>query len=95
MLPFMAQGAVAAIEDAAVLAACLASGAAPAAGIRRYEELRRGRTALIQAHARRNAKLFHLSGPGAWLRNRVAKHGGRRLMDSLFSYDALNAAQQD
>ena len=95
MLPFMAQGAVAAIEDAAVLAACLASGAAPAAGIRCYEELRRGRTALIQAHARRNAKLFHLSGPGAWLRNRVAKHGGRRLMDSLFSYDALNAAQQD
>lgn len=93
MLPFMAQGAAAAIEDAAVLAACLADGAAPAAGLKRYEGLRRGRTALIQAHARRNAQLFHLAGPGAWLRNLMVKLAGGRLMDRLFRYDALTAAQ--
>ena len=92
MLPFMAQGAVAAIEDAAVLAACLSRGPDPAAGLRRYEDLRRGRTALIQRHARRNAKLFHLSGLPAWLRNQVAKRAGSRLMDSLFRYNALTAA---
>ena len=92
MLPFMAQGAVAAIEDAAVLAACLSRGPDPAAGLRRYEDLRRGRTALIQRHARRNAKLFHLSGLPAWLRNQVAKRAGSRLIDSLFRYNALAAA---
>lgn len=93
MLPFMAQGAATAIEDAAVLAACLAEGAVPAAGLKRYEGLRRGRTALIQAHARRNAQLFHLAGPGAWLRNLMVKLAGGRLMDRLFRYDALTAAQ--
>ena len=93
MLPFMAQGAATAIEDAAVLAACLADGAAPAAGLKRYEGLRRDRTALIQAHARRNAQLFHLAGPGAWLRNLMVRLAGGRLMDRLFRYDALTAAQ--
>ena len=93
MLPFMAQGAATAIEDAAVLAACLADGAASAAGLKRYEGLRRGRTALIQAHARRNAQLFHLAGPGAWLRNLMVRLAGGRLMDRLFRYDALTAAQ--
>ena len=94
MLPFMAQGAVAAIEDAAVLAACLASGADAAGSLARYEELRRPRTARIQAQARRNAKLFHLSGLPAWLRNRATKLAGERLMDGLFRYNALAAAQE-
>ena len=73
MLPFMAQGAVTAIEDAAVLATCLAGGLDPRASLRRYENLRRSRTARLQAQARRNAKIFHLSGVPAWLRNRTAK----------------------
>ena len=94
MLPFMAQGAVAAIEDAAVLASCLAAGSDPASGLARYEALRRARTARIQAQARRNAKLFHLSGLPAWLRDRAAKLAGERLMDGLFRYDALAAAQE-
>ena len=93
MLPFMAQGAVTAIEDAAVLAACLA-GSDPASSLARYEALRRPRTARIQAQARRNAKLFHLSGPPAWLRDRAAKLASGRLMDSLFRYNALAAVQE-
>ena len=95
MLPFMAQGAATAIEDAAVLAACLAGGPDPAASLKRYEDLRRKRTALIQAQARRNAKLFHLSGLPAWLRNRAARWSGGRLMDSLFRYNALTAAHSN
>ena len=91
-LPFMAQGAAMAIEDAAVLAACLSMEAETAVGLKRYEDLRRERTALVQNGSRRNARLFHLRGVKAWLRNRVAPQGGRRVMHSLFRYDALSAA---
>ena len=92
MLPFMAQGAAASIEDAAVLASCLGSGQRVAESLRRYEALRRPRTALIQRHARRNAKLFHLSGGAAWLRDRTAKWASERVLDRVFRYDALTAA---
>ena len=90
-LPFMAQGAAMAIEDAAVLAGCLAADDAVPAGLRRYEDLRRVRTARIQKGSRRNAKLFHLTGIKAWLRNRAAKQAGRRTMEGLFRYNALQA----
>ncbi|MEJ2088409.1 MAG: FAD-dependent monooxygenase [Gammaproteobacteria bacterium] len=72
MLPFMAQGAAMAIEDGAVLAGCLARDEDVAASQQRYEDLRRDRTAEIQNGSRRNAKMFHLTGIKAWLRNRGA-----------------------
>ncbi|RMF38381.1 MAG: FAD-dependent oxidoreductase [Alphaproteobacteria bacterium] len=59
MLPFLAQGAAMAIEDAWVLARCLQAGADTAAALRRYEAARRPRTARVQAEARRNARRFH------------------------------------
>ena len=88
MLPFMAQGAAAAIEDAAVLAACLGEAGDIPAALRRYEALRRDRVTAMQRQSRRNGKLFHLSGPTAWLRNRGAKRGISS-MDRIYSYDAL------
>ena len=93
-LPFMAQGAAMAIEDAAVLAGCLAANSDVATGLRRYEDLRRQRTAGVQNGSRRNAKLFHLTGVKAWLRNQAAKRAGGRAMHNLFSYDALPQAAQ-
>ena len=91
-LPFMAQGAAMAIEDAAVLAGCLSAETETAAALKRYEDLRRERTARVQSGSRRTARLFHLRGFKAWLRNRVAGRGAGRIMDSLFRYDALSAA---
>jgi len=91
-LPFMAQGAAMAIEDSAVLAACLDTSAEVAANLQRYENLRRERTARIQKGSRRNAKIFHLSGVQAWLRNRAAKVAGNNTMNTLYRYDALRAA---
>ena len=90
-LPFMAQGAAMAIEDAAVLAGCLAAADSVPAGLRRYEDLRRQRTAGVQNGSRRNAKLFHLTGVKAWLRNRATRHVAERTTDGLFRYDALQA----
>jgi salicylate hydroxylase len=82
MLPFLAQGAAMAIEDAAVLAHCVAElpDDAPAA-FRAYEAMRRARVAEVQAAARRNGQIYHLGGAAALVRDvgmRVV--GGDRLL---------------
>lgn len=91
-LPFMAQGAAMAIEDSAVLAACVTGGEDSAADLQRYEDLRRSRTAGIQNGSRRNATVFHLSGVKAFVRNRAARAAGQGAMDRLYRYNALEAA---
>ena len=89
-LPFMAQGAAMAIEDAAVLARCLAAGADDIpASLLRYESLRKARTAGIQLGSRRNARVFHMRGLKAWARNRAASRAGKGTMEGLYSYNAL------
>jgi salicylate hydroxylase len=59
-LPFLAQGANMALEDAYVLARCLAEDAATHDALVRYEALRRPRTARIVAAANDNAANYHL-----------------------------------
>ena len=94
-LPFMAQGAAMAIEDAAMLAACVADVATQGAqtdvatALQRYETLRRPRTTRVQRGSRRNARVFHLSGVPAWCRDRIAGQAAQRTSDWLFRYDAL------
>ena len=91
-LPFMAQGAAMAIEDAAVLSGCL--GAHPVEdALARYADIRRRRTASVQAGSRRNGRGFHLSGAAAWARNLVAGLAGDRTMARLYRYDALSAGR--
>lgn len=95
-LPFMAQGACMAIEDAAVLAECVAhagSAALPAA-LARYESLRRPRTSAIQLGSRANAGLYHLRPPRSWLRNLAMRRAGKGLAaqaEQLYGYDALRS----
>ncbi len=81
MLPFLAQGAAMAIEDAAVLARCLgAPGSDPEPGMRRYEAIRRARVRRVQQEARANSRTYHMHGAAALARN-LAMHlmGGERL----------------
>jgi salicylate hydroxylase len=65
MFPFFAQGAAQAIEDAAVLARCLAEDTgAPARALRRYESARIGRTTRLQQVSHARAHVNHLpDGP--------------------------------
>jgi 2-polyprenyl-6-methoxyphenol hydroxylase-like FAD-dependent oxidoreductase len=65
MFPFFAQGGAQAVEDAAVLARCLADGVDnPAAALKRYEELRIPRTTRLQSVSHGRAHLNHLpDGP--------------------------------
>jgi salicylate hydroxylase len=65
MFPFFAQGAAQAIEDAAVLARCLAEGIDdPMAALRRYESMRIPRTTKLQTLSHSRAQINHLpDGP--------------------------------
>jgi salicylate hydroxylase len=82
MLPFLAQGAAMAIEDAAVLARELARSPVDcAAALRSYESERRPRTARVQREARRNDFSYHLRQPAAFIRDAIMRAlGGERLM---------------
>ena len=82
VLPFLAQGGACAIEDAAVLAACLAGipHDVPLA-LKAYEAERRPRASEIQSAARRNGQIYHMAGPMAFARDLVmTKAGGERLL---------------
>ena len=85
MLPFAAQGAGMAIEDAAVLAKCLGeageSTAAIAAALKHYGRLRRPRVTRVQRAARRAGRIYHLTGPMASARDFIIrKMGTERLL---------------
>ncbi|MEV0719224.1 FAD-dependent monooxygenase [Asanoa sp. NPDC050611] len=95
MLPYGAQGAAQAIEDAAVLAACLRDDADVPAALARYEALRHDRTARVQAISRGNATRFHLpDGPAQQARDAAiaASNGLTPDLDWLYGSDIFTAA---
>lgn len=93
-LPFMAQGAVQAIEDGFILARALAEidGVEPA--LRRYEDARRDRTArMVRAsndNTRRfhNPELAHAEGAAAYVAREFEERKVRERYDWLYTYDA-------
>jgi salicylate hydroxylase len=85
MLPFAAQGAGMAIEDAAVLAKCLSESpgdsiAGIPATLKRYGRLRRGRVLRVQRAARQQGRIYHLTGPLALARDLAIKAMGPQRM---------------
>jgi salicylate hydroxylase len=91
MLPFLAQGAGMAIEDAAVLAHFLTHFRDdPADALRGYEGARRLRTGRAQQMSRKQGRIYGMSGPEALLRNLVMRAmGGEKLLarqDWLYSW---------
>jgi salicylate hydroxylase len=88
MLPYLAQGAAMAIEDAAVIAQCLAQTPDdPTTAFRTYWAARNARAHKVQRLAARNGARYHLSGVRAMVRNlAMPALGGARL---LHHYDWL------
>nr|WP_321456493.1 FAD-dependent monooxygenase [uncultured Cohaesibacter sp.] len=70
MLPFMAQGAVMSIEDAAILARALDEVEGPIeTRLAAYEQARKQRVCRVVNRAKQNGRIYHMSGPLAMARN--------------------------
>ncbi|WP_353472610.1 FAD-dependent monooxygenase [Salipiger sp. H15] len=99
-LPFMAQGANMALEDAWVLAACLSSIDDQEAALARYQELRRERCVKVVEAANGNAWKYHLRNPllrgvahlGMGMLGRVAPDRMLGQFDWIYGYDATKVA---
>jgi len=84
MLPFLAQGASQALEDAASLARHLSGTGEVAAKLRAYEKERAPRTAKVQLRTREQAKIYHMGGPPAFARDMAMKFmGPERMMQRM------------
>lgn len=77
-LPFIAQGAVMALEDGYILAACLNADPDQARALSRYQDLRQPRATRIVEAANANARNYHLRGPA-----RAVAHAGLRGISRL------------
>lgn len=82
MLPFLAQGAAQAIEDAEALGYALARfGSTPASAFVEYERARNPRATQVQSASRRQGAYFHMGGLGAAARDlAIAALGGRGML---------------
>jgi salicylate hydroxylase len=87
MLPYLAQGAGMAIEDAATLAEVMSIPAlGDVAAIERYAHARWRRNARVQARAQRNGEIFHATGVQRWGRDAAMRLLGQRLLDVPWLY---------
>jgi salicylate hydroxylase len=97
MMPFYAQGAAQSIEDAYVLAGCLAATSSePEVGLARYVKLRQPRTAWMQDLSRREEELYQMNDAAA-IAQRNARMRTNRIpeqakfppeQERLYGYDA-------
>jgi salicylate hydroxylase len=103
MMPFYAQGAAQSIEDAYVLAGCLAAMPdEPVAALARYVRLRQPRTAWMQGLARREEQLYQMSDASEITARNARMRANRNVesasfppeQERLYGYDA-EAALQD
>lgn len=86
MLPYLAQGAGMAIEDAHVLARCWSAEGDVALRLQRYAGLRWARNARVQSRAIRNGHVFHAKGLLAWARDLSMGLLGEQVMDVPWLY---------
>lgn len=87
VLPFLAQGAALAIEDADTLASLLPlDGKAVPQALRHYEQLRLQRVQKVQNEARRNGRVYHAGGLMAFGRNRFMRTLGATGMAKRYDW---------
>ncbi|WP_181802841.1 FAD-dependent monooxygenase [Streptomyces shenzhenensis] len=96
MLPFFAQGAGQAIEDAAALAETVDAACSPTQGLVAYERARVPRTARVQEASHGRATVNHLpDGPEQEARDQAfADQDPLKHSDWLYSYDAQAEARE-
>ncbi len=72
-LPYLAQGAAMALEDAVMVAKCVSAEPGIPVALANYARLRQPRTARIQREARRLAGIYHARGTMASMRNALLR----------------------
>ena len=96
-LPFMAQGAIMAMEDGVILARCLEAERADAGRVAALRGLRLERTTRVVLGSAANTKHLHnavLADPveaRRYMAREYPPDRGRTLYDWLFEYDAMTA----
>jgi salicylate hydroxylase len=90
MVPFLAQGAAQAIEDAGALARILAEVEDIPAAVAIYSRDRVGRAARVQREALKLGRIYHMSGPLAFARDVAMRLRGQRAL--IERYDWLYGA---
>jgi salicylate hydroxylase len=92
MVPYLAQGAGMAIEDASALAWALGDEATPGLGqdveakLKLYAQVRWQRNARVQARAIKNGGIFHATGLMRWGRDAALHLLGEQLLDTPWLY---------
>jgi salicylate hydroxylase len=89
-LPYMASGAVMAIEDSAVLARCLEDGASVPEALQRYQKNRLDRTARIVNESTESRGLYRIEDEDEMRKAFQEKNLTRSRAEWLYSYDPQN-----
>jgi salicylate hydroxylase len=88
-LPYLAQGAAMAVEDAAVLTRALAMSATPAEALRLYQHNRIDRTSRIVKESGENRSLFHMESMDALKAAFARRNMDRERSDWLYAYNPM------
>jgi salicylate hydroxylase len=86
ILPFLAQGAAQAIEDAAALASFLEPGREIAAALAKFAAARRSRIERVQRQSRRQAGIYHLAAVPAFFRDLVIRSLGQERVIARYDW---------
>jgi salicylate hydroxylase len=96
MLPFQAQGAAMAIEDAAILAPLLTTEPDAADAFKRFAAMRRPRVDRVQKTSEFNGFAYHMEWPFTLARDTVIRaqgpRGHLRRLSWLYGFDAAPEA---
>jgi salicylate hydroxylase len=87
MLPYLAQGAAMALEDAQALAFSIQQNPSNLTlALQNYAKTRWRRNAKVQRQAKRNGDIFHTKSPISWARDAAMLLLGEKLLDSPWLY---------
>jgi salicylate hydroxylase len=88
MLPYLAQGAAMALEDAAVLAGTVSAHSDWHSALLHYQQQRKARCERVVATARRNGRIFHLAAPWSLARDALLALKGTEVLGMPWLYGA-------
>ena len=86
MVPFLAQGAAQAIEDAGALARIFARSQDIRSGLARYSRIRAPRATRIQLEAEKQGRLYHFAGPMGLARDAALRASGADWLGARYDW---------